>query len=1003
MLFKGRGDRGGGTKGPLRAAKVRPGSRRRNAWFLALLAVFATILAVLPNLVADPYPPYWSGGTGAAVHYAPAPWPADGAWIPVTHMGVPLRDPKNSDPSTGGTTPNGYVSVTSGCTDQTLPSVYWAWDAAHTILFFRWRVESRAQTYYTSGNNPPSYSSSDPWNSALYTVLIDTDGDGYREFAMHLDGSSGSPSASVDILAGIYANDASQQIDYVTYPGTVCRTGHNPSAFVDQATGIVLNFHNTNTPDTTWPKPTTNTLWDFGTSRAVQASDGSCGEWFVDYQIPYAMLNSQAVCAHPTIDGNTPIALAFATANSLNNPYQKDFIANGAFSADATKCFPFSDYIIPAQGTTLVQPIVSSVTAVGCGTTTLTANVQSAIANVSGSCGLTVTGVAFYYYLDKNGDGAANDTGSAWTLAANASALTMPQWGASWDTSVMPNGTYLVGVQATSSSGVKTFSYLTQAQVNSQVGATPPNYANPSPTPGVKTASIVINCGVSTMISGYVYNDANHNGSMDAGEAGTGASGLYVKVCQGGSFVKSGAVDPSTGYYQVAGLANGAYTVMEGTNGSDCTAADPAGFVSTTPNSLTAVISAATPILSNVNFGDYNGCKVRGAVFHDRGNGAAGSTEANNSIYNSGNEPGLPGVIVRACADTSCATTITTTATADSGAYTLWVPGSYNGSTVYVIETDPAGYLSTGNSIGGVVQNNAEQSVTLKNRLSFTMTSGANRIDYNFGDVKNIFISPPQSYMVSPGASVTVRHTINIQTPGKVAVSFGSQKVWPYAVYADLNCDGVPDGNALAPSGGYYVLNGGANLGTGSVCVILRTVVSSSTPLGATEKLAVTASEDWANTAASYNDMDVLEDVIMVSNPTGELRLEKYVRNVTLGLGFTVSNQVSPCDVVEYRIDFKNIGASPQTAIVFGDNVPANTAFLTRLYNGGTRDVMVTVGSNTYYGNVLDGPDTDGVTLTGGVLAIQLGVLSGGAFQSLAPGQTGSIYYRVRVNGTSCP
>src|SRR5205823_12926229 len=31
-------------------------------------------------------------------------------------------------------------------------------------------------------------------------------------------------------------------------------------------------------------------------------------------------------------------------------------------------------------------------------------------------------------------------------------------------------------------------------------------------------------------ITGTVYNDANHNGALDAGESGTGISGLYVKL-----------------------------------------------------------------------------------------------------------------------------------------------------------------------------------------------------------------------------------------------------------------------------------------------------------------------------------------------------------------------------------------------------------------------------------------------------------------------------------------
>ncbi|MBI5845787.1 MAG: hypothetical protein HZB23_14100 [Deltaproteobacteria bacterium] len=974
--------------------------KRKGLFFTAALAFLALFsLFAVTDLFADAYPPYWTSVPPQSpnpVHYLPVAWPADSAWIGTKSQGADLRDKKNSDQSTGGTVPNGYVSVSSGCTDQSLPSVYWYYDSATQVLFFRWRVESGPQTYCTSGVAPPSYASGDPWNSALYTVLIDTDGDGYREYAMHLDGSSGGPATAVDRLVGIYSNDNTQNVDYVTYNTTVFATAHNPSAFVDQATSRILNFQNSLTPTTTWPRCGTNTLWDFGTSRVVPVPGSTCGEMFVDYQIPYALLNGPGGPARPALTPNTPIALAFATANSLNDPFQKDFVANGSFTANANNCFPFSDYIVPGQLLTLSGPLINDVTATAptaldC-TSDITAWVQDALANVSGSCGLTINSVEFWYYADKNGDGNAND-GSTWTKLGDASAGPTPTWVYTWNTSVVPNGDYIIGVKATDSEGNSTFSYKTAAEVS------PPNYSNPSPTPGIQTVSITVDCGVDSLISGYVYNDANRNGEKDSGETGTGASPHYVKACQSGSVVATATVDPATGYYQMAGVPYGAITILEDTdNLANCVPADPAGWVSTTSNTISFTYSSSDPILENINFGDYNGCQVSGTVFRDSGDGSAGSTDATNSVWNSPNEKGIPQVIVKACADTSCATTIATTATSDAGAYTLWVPASYNGSTVYIVKTDPAGWLSSGNSIGAAVQNNAEQPLANRNRLSFTMASGTNRTDYNFGNVENISITPPQSYVVSPGSSLTIRHTINIKTPGKVALSLSSQQSWTYAVYADLDCDGQLDGNALVPVGGYYSLNGGASLGAGDACVIIRTVVPTSVGLGTVEGLTVAANEDWSNTAVSYNDIDFTSDTITASGPAAQLHLEKFVRNVTLSHSFSFSNEVSPTDVLEYRIDFKNIGAEPQKDIVFGDNVPDNTQFLPRLYLGATKDVMVTVNGGTYYGTVDDSPDTDGVTLEYDILSIRLQSLCGAPCITLEPGQTGSIYYRVSVD-----
>ena len=133
------------------------------------------------------------------MHYAPVAWPADGAFIAYTRIGTSIADKRDSDGSNGGTSPQSYVNVSSGCTDEVAPSVYYAYNSGSQVLFFRWRVQSPPHNYAT-GPNAGSYPSTAPWSSALWTVFMDTNGDGFRDFAVHLDGSSGSPSAAVDRL-----------------------------------------------------------------------------------------------------------------------------------------------------------------------------------------------------------------------------------------------------------------------------------------------------------------------------------------------------------------------------------------------------------------------------------------------------------------------------------------------------------------------------------------------------------------------------------------------------------------------------------------------------------------------------------------------------------------------------------------------------------------------------------------------------------------------------------
>jgi uncharacterized repeat protein (TIGR01451 family) len=465
--------------------------------------VFAGPFMSLPPAHADGYPPYWDNST-TAVHFAPVAWPSESAWIPYTYQGVGIKDQRTNDPSNGGTTPQNYVNVSSQCTDQSLPSVAWYFDTAKQVIFFRWRVEQIANTYAT-GPTPGTYSSTDPWKSAQWTVMIDIDGDGYREFAFHLNGSSGSPSAAIDVVTSIYSDTKSQSIDYIGDP-SVYELFHNPAAIVYKSYGAgdpynaynnyILNFRNSFNPVPVWPNGTAETVWDYGTTRSTNISTPTCTEYYIDYQVPLAMLDATAY-GGPAVTVNTPISISFVSANSLQNPLQKDAVFDGTFVGAPESCLPFGD-TIALSGTTIPQPVVDWIKAEGCNTTTLTAQVRDAI---SSTCQDTLQSVDFYYYYDRNANGIADDTGISWTLVGPGTVDTSipSKWTYSgWDTTGLDRGRYLLGVQAkdntVSGNANLTFSYLTTANLPvAAPGET--NYSNPSPSPGVVTDIFNNTCG----------------------------------------------------------------------------------------------------------------------------------------------------------------------------------------------------------------------------------------------------------------------------------------------------------------------------------------------------------------------------------------------------------------------------------------------------------------------------------------------------------------------------
>lgn len=456
---------------------------------LAVAGVLA--LAVSSPSTADPFPPYWDGGAGEAVHFPPVAWPAEpsdpvacgatcGDWKPYTRFQNSANDPRVQDPSNGGTAPQNYTNIASSCIDKNLPSIYYSLRQGATeaddVLMFRWRVEQIANTYAT-GPSAGSFSASNPWNSALWTVLFDLDGSGYRTLAAHLNGSSGSPAQPIDMLAGIYGRIPTQSIDYNNDPANITLLGHNPTAFVDRGSSRILNFNNTLTPSSAWPNGSAETRWDYGTTRAIKVSTRSCTEYFVDYQIPVKMLDASAV-GGPKITRSTPLSMMFCTANSLNNPFQKDCSINRTWVADPNKPAPFGDYISFDQLEPYSQPIIRDIVAQApstCDQTyTLTATVQDTLAVQNGVVRSSLQSVSFWYYHDVNADGVSND-GSAWRYAADADQVpgTLNKWTAAWDASALPKGRYLIGAQALDDntlvddgmtpSGVdnRTFSYVT--------------------------------------------------------------------------------------------------------------------------------------------------------------------------------------------------------------------------------------------------------------------------------------------------------------------------------------------------------------------------------------------------------------------------------------------------------------------------------------------------------------------------------------------------------------
>ncbi|MGE0084616.1 MAG: SdrD B-like domain-containing protein [Desulfococcaceae bacterium] len=169
------------------------------------------------------------------------------------------------------------------------------------------------------------------------------------------------------------------------------------------------------------------------------------------------------------------------------------------------------------------------------------------------------------------------------------------------------------------------------------------------------------------VISGVVFHDINGDGEQNANE--DGISGVTVELTDKDGQVIASAVTAGDGSYIFVNIPPGEYTVKE---------TDPAGFTSTTDNSVSvSIVSGGS---AAANFGDKQSGSITGIVYYDKD----GKCE-----YDYG-KPGIGGVVIEL--RDADGNVIASTVTAGDGSYAFVniPPGIYT-----VMEVEPEGYASS--------------------------------------------------------------------------------------------------------------------------------------------------------------------------------------------------------------------------------------------------------------------------------------------------------------------
>lgn len=449
-------------------------------WLLTTVA-----LAQLPASYTDPagYPGAWPSNYSLG---------CSTCFQPYSYKGDPASDSTGSaDGSSGGTTPQSSADIVN---DGNGVSTYFYGNG--TSMYFRFTL-----------NGPPGSltGNGQPYSSTNWSILIDVDGDGYKEFAVMLFGSDGG--AQPDDLLVMYDNSASQALDQVAYSIWRQDSARHPTlaTTADGEPGGSVD----------WDVNPDAYVWNFSRSRIVQLdrslSPGSNNSrYYVDVQVPLAAFDARGR-GGPQLTSTSHFSFAYSTANSNTNPAQKDFGFPGDYIfSDVTQRLPFGDSITPT-GAITQKPLVSAVTAGTCGVSTaLTANVIDTLETWgSNQLRTSVRRVDFYYLYDTNRNGVA-DPEETWTIVSPGITMsTSPTstsvsggtvesnvnpWSTSWNATELPQGSYLIKAIATDDQSNVTDSSTVQGTTANLAGVHAASFNNTCGRPAadlsiVKSAS----------------------------------------------------------------------------------------------------------------------------------------------------------------------------------------------------------------------------------------------------------------------------------------------------------------------------------------------------------------------------------------------------------------------------------------------------------------------------------------------------------------------------------
>lgn len=364
--------------------------------------------------------------------YPGTSWPAVGGFRAYTSNGLPLGDNADSGGANGDFSygqaggVQSQVDVTGGTCGS---AVYFGLDKRGTsstsddLVFFRMRLRGNPMG---GGNNS--------LQSGTWNTLIDTDGDGFKEFFVEVAGGN-DPTVTV-----YYSNRRSQSVDVTAQSATDCITFQMPVV-----AGTLNNSGNA---------PGQN-VWVVKDSPANPDGNPNapynCEGYLLTWQVP--LCSFQNCAGTQLLQATTPFALAWSTSSTKQDPTQKDFVGTFSYRMGPDVPMPTGD-LTTFEGATITGPRVNGVEkeCQAGNSVLLRAFVQDTLTVDAGVVVDTIDRVQFFY-ISPFGGSPVQIGGDVFNPDTSGSSTLLGQFSTVWDYTGLPAGNYTIRVVAFDTSG----------------------------------------------------------------------------------------------------------------------------------------------------------------------------------------------------------------------------------------------------------------------------------------------------------------------------------------------------------------------------------------------------------------------------------------------------------------------------------------------------------------------------------------------------------------------